>query len=117
VSCGIALEHRGHHEAAHSIGGVGDDAPGAQRRRVDERHDVVGERLEEVAATSSTRLSPQGSGAATVETSCAVAFTSSNPVSWPTGRAPDRQSLTPLYCAGLCDAVNTAPGASSVPAA
>ena len=27
----------------------------------------------------------------------------------------DRQSLSPLYCAGLCDAVNMAPGASRWP--
>ena len=37
------------------------------------------------------------------------------PVSWPTARAPLRQNLTPLYCAGLCDAVNIAPGASRLP--
>ena len=38
---------------------------------------------------------------------------SRRPVSSPMGLAPDRQSLMPLYCAGLCDAVNIAPGASS----
>ncbi len=32
------------------------------------------------------------------------------PVSWPTGAAPARHILIPLYCAGLCDAVNIAPG-------
>ena len=31
------------------------------------------------------------------------------------GRAPERQSLSPLYCAGLCEAVNMAPGASRWP--
>ena len=36
---------------------------------------------------------------------------SMRPLSSPTGRAPDRQNFTPLYWAGLCDAVNTAPGA------
>ena len=46
-----------------------------------------------------------------------MALMSARPVSAPTGRAPDRQSLTPLYCAGLCDAVNMAPGASKRPAA
>ena len=40
-----------------------------------------------------------------------------SPVSSPTGRAPDRQNLMPLYWAGLCEAVNMAPGASSAPAA
>ena len=39
------------------------------------------------------------------------------PVSMPTGRAPDKQNLIPLYSAGLCEAVNIAPGASSLPAA
>ena len=37
----------------------------------------------------------------------------SRPVSSPTGRAPVRHSLMPLYAAGLCDAVSMAPGASS----
>ena len=31
------------------------------------------------------------------------------------GLAPDRHILMPLYCAGLCDAVNIAPGASRRP--
>jgi len=47
----------------------------------------------------------------------APALTASRPVSAPTGRAPDRQNLMPLYCAGLCEAVNIAPGALSEPAA
>ena len=45
----------------------------------------------------------------------AMALMSANPVSSPMGAAPARQSLMPLYCAGLCDAVNIAPGASSLP--
>ena len=48
-------------------------------------------------------------------TDWATRFTSSSPVSAPTGRAPDRHSLIPLYPAGLCDAVNIAPGMSRVP--
>ena len=40
-----------------------------------------------------------------------------SPVSWPIGVAPARQSLMPLYFAGLWLAVNIAPGMSSVPAA
>ena len=40
---------------------------------------------------------------------------SARPVSRPIGRARERQSLSPLYCAGLCDAVNMAPGASRCP--
>lgn len=40
---------------------------------------------------------------------------SARPVSWPTGAAPARHILMPLYCAGLCEAVNIAPGRSSAP--
>ena len=40
-----------------------------------------------------------------------------SPVSSPTGRAPDRQNLAPLYWAGLCDAVNMTPGAPIEPEA
>lgn len=39
------------------------------------------------------------------------------PVSWPTGAAPARQSLMPLYWAGLWEAVNMAPGRFSLPEA
>ena len=35
----------------------------------------------------------------------------------PIGRAPAWQSLMPLYCAGLCEAVNIAAGESRDPAA
>ena len=42
---------------------------------------------------------------------------SARPLSSPTVGHPERQNLMPLYCAGLCDAVNMAPGASSDPAA
>lgn len=38
-------------------------------------------------------------------------------MSWPTGAAPARQSLMPLYCAGLCEAVNIAPGRPRLPEA
>ena len=38
-----------------------------------------------------------------------------SPVSSPTGAAPARHSLMPLYCAGLWLAVNIAPGASRRP--
>jgi hypothetical protein len=40
-----------------------------------------------------------------------------SPVSCPIGDAPARQSLMPLYRAGLWLAVNMAPGASSMPEA
>ena len=42
---------------------------------------------------------------------------SSSPVSAPTGAAWARHSLIPLYCAGLCDAVNIAPGRPHAPEA
>ena len=42
------LEHRGHDEPAHAVGGVGDDLQRLQRRRVDERAHVLAERLEQV---------------------------------------------------------------------
>ena len=44
-----------------------------------------------------------------------AAMISRSPVSAPTGRAPARHSLIPLYWAGLCEAVNMAPGASRLP--
>ena len=39
------------------------------------------------------------------------------PVSAPIGFAPARHNFTPLYCAGLCEAVSMAPGISKWPAA
>ncbi len=42
---------------------------------------------------------------------------SRRPESEPTGAAPARHSLMPLYCAGLWLAVNIAPGRSSRPEA
>ena len=58
-----------------------------------------------------------GAGPVPARAFFAVSRISPRPVSIPTGRAPDRQNLMPLYWAGLCDAVNMAPGMSSVPAA
>ena len=46
-----------------------------------------------------------------------MAWISASPVSRPIGRAPAWQSLSPLYRAGLWEAVNIAPGASRLPAA
>ena len=43
-----AIEHGGDDEAAHPVGGVGDDPPRAQGVDVDERHDVVDEVGEQV---------------------------------------------------------------------
>ena len=56
-------------------------------------------------ATSPRDVTP----AATISLICV------QPVCSPTGAAPARHSLMPLYCAGLWLAVNIAPGASSLP--
>ena len=84
---------------------------------VDERHDMIGERTEQIA--TGRRPGPRRGWRdpdrrAPLPPSDLI---SARPVSCPTARAPLRQNFTPLYCAGLCDAVNIAPGASSVPAA
>ena len=49
--------------------------------------------------------------------SSAIARSSTSPVSAPTGRAPARQSLIPLYFAGLWLAVIIAPGMPRLPLA
>ena len=104
-------------EAAHAVGGVGHDLQGLEQRPVDERHDVVGEVVEEVhrvlgAPPAAGRADGAGRGRPRPS-----AWISLRPVSTPTGLAPARHSLMPLYWAGLCDAVNMAPGASKRPAA
>ena len=104
-----SLERGGHHEPAHAVGDVGDDAKRTERRRVDERHHVVDELFEQVAlAPRSTddgrRVRPPAS------TRSASDRISARPESMPIGRAPAWQSLMPLYCAGLCEAVNIAAG-------
>ena len=91
------LEHRRDDEPAHPVGGVGDHTQRPQRRLIDERHDVVDERGEQVLFTTPTG-SPPGAGAWPSSTAAAVALISANPESAPTGRAPPRQSLIPLYC-------------------
>ncbi len=47
---GQLREHAGDDEAAHAVGGVGDDLERPQRREVDEATHVVGEVGEQVAA-------------------------------------------------------------------
>ena len=49
--------------------------------------------------------------------SCASSRTSASPVSRLIGTAPARHILMPLYLAGLCEAVNIAPGMFRWPAA
>ena len=62
------------------------------------------------------RVVPHEGNTKALEVMAECRCTSASPVSTPTGRAPARQSLMPLYPAGLCDAVNIAPGASRLPA-
>ena len=100
-------------EPAHAVGGVGDDGERPQHRGVDERPHVVAERLEQVErARPCPRTSPRD-----VTPAATISLIWVRPVCSPTGAAPARHSLMPLYCAGLWLAVNIAPGASSLPAA
>ncbi|MFM9138492.1 MAG: hypothetical protein ACKOQZ_10265 [Actinomycetota bacterium] len=56
-----------------------------------------------------------GAGSSPSRTPWAMRWMSRSPLSMPIDRAPARQHLMPLYCAGLCEAVNIAPGMSSFP--
>ena len=107
---GEASEHHGHHQAAHAVGRVGHDLERAQRPDVDEGDDVVGPLLEQV------ELAPTSPVTAAVgsPSSASAHRLGSRPgrCRARSGRAPARQNLMPLYCAGLCEAVNMAPGAS-----
>ncbi len=105
------VEHRRDHQAAHAVGGVDHHLERPERRRVDERADVVGEGAEQVERGAGARRGHRRHG------SRASSFTRSSPVSAPTGRASARQNLIPLYWAGLCEAVNMAPGAPRDPEA
>ena len=67
------------------------------------------------SSTSPVVTVPALSPGTTTRAAATIALISTSPVSSPTGRAPDRHSLIPLYLAGLCDAVNMAPGASNRP--
>ncbi len=67
---------------------------------------MVGERGQQVA-----RCGDRAGGAGGIDPGVGqVALISTRPVSSPTGRAPARHNLMPLYWAGLCEAVNMAPG-------
>src|SRR5918996_1649848 len=68
------------------------------------------------ASTSRYSTTPGGS-ATSNEPISASSRTCASPVSCPTGAAPARQSLIPLYWAGLWLAVNMAPGSPSRPLA
>ena len=53
---GQPRHHRGHDQAAHAVGGVGDDAQRRQRGDVDERAHVGDERGEQVATLDPARV-------------------------------------------------------------
>ena len=102
-------------QSAHAVGGVGDHL---QRRRaspVDKRADLGRRRRRArrpgVTAPGHRRLRVARRGRCVTT----AAMISRRPVSAPTGRAPARHSLIPLYWAGLWEAVNMAPGASRLP--
>ena len=82
------------------------------RRPVDrgQRQQVGGVRLEHVLLGDRPGR-PRPCGVAPDATRSRI---SASPVSSPTGTAPARQSLMPLYCAGLWLAVNIAPGMAEV---
>ena len=90
---------------------------GRRRRRVDERADVVGVLVEQVAVLERP-IGPCAGDRRIVQQ-----LLGRSPGSRParcrgrSGRAPARHSLIPLYAAGLCEAVNMAPGASRRPEA
>ena len=96
LDAGQSLEHRGHDEATHAVGGVGDDPHRADVGRIDEAHDVIGEGVEQVALGASPRQVRLERGRSPSSTRSATACTSARPVSTPIGRAPARHSLMPL---------------------
>ena len=71
----------------------------------------------QACSRSSSRHEPASGGVGSPSSFSASASMSASPVSRPIGRAPERHILRPLYWAGLCDAVNIAPGASRCPEA
>ena len=83
---------------------------------VDERQHVVDELGQQVAPRRRARPRRRRRGPWPSSTVLATALISPSP-SMPTGRAPSRHNLTPLYSAGLCEAVNITPGRSRCPAA
>lgn len=111
-----ALEHRWHDQATHAVGSVGHHAQRPQGGDVDERDHVVGERLEQVAAG----LRAGGGGgqrAMALEHIACHALHLVEPGVDTHRASPAETELDAVVARGLCDAVNIAPGASSVPAA
>ena len=84
--------------------------------QVDELAQVRGVAGEQVAR-STDRARPPAAGSAAPISSAARSRISASPVSVPTGSAPARHSLMPLYRAGLWLAVNIAPGRPRLPLA
>ena len=106
---GEALEHLGGDQSAHAVAGVGHHleraaAPTGRRRTGRGRRTRPAGRGE---LTEPGGASP-GSGLAGPPRPWPGCR--GRPVSWPTGRAPGRHSLIPLYWAGLWEAVSMAAG-------
>ena len=112
-SNGRLVEHPGNDQAAHAVGGVGHDLERLQRAHVDERAHVVGELVEQVDRRLGATCGPRCRRRSAALRSSGLDLVEAGVHADRPG--PARHSLMPLYCAGLCDAVNMAPGASSCP--
>ena len=101
---GAGAEHGGDRVAAHAVAGVDDDLERPDAGEVDQRAQeggVVGEQVALVDGAG-TRAGVLGRRCRrAVEQPLARSRISARPVSWPTGRAPERHSLMPLYCGGV----------------
>ena len=100
--------------AAHPVAGVDDDLQRADAGQVDQVAQVLGVRRRAGPAAVTV---PGAAVGVRRRPAAARSRISRRPVSWPIGAAPARQSLMPLYCAGLWLAVNIAPGRSRLPLA
>ena len=89
---GEAVEHGGDHQAAHAVRRVSHHLERAERGLVDEGPHVGGERAEQIER----RRAALGTGGRGTPMA-AIRLISWRPESSPMGRAPARQSLSPLY--------------------
>ena len=118
IRSGRSVEHGGHGVPGHPVAGVDDHVQRADRGQVDQRS----VRYSAYAASRScSRTVPGTLGdperLAVEQCLRVVADLAPGPMSRLIGTAPGRQVLIPLYVAGLCEAVNIAPGRFSTPEA
>jgi hypothetical protein len=110
------LEHGGHDQASHAVGGVGDHLHRADLGRIDEADDVVGEVAQQLAlGPRATR----GRMARTVPVEhllCHRLHVGESGVDADRPGAGEAE-LDTVVARGLCEAVNMAPGMSRMPAA